>query len=138
MNHVGHGRERHACGCLRKIKNENWILFYTGGNIRNPSSGYSYTGSSGYESFFVDLDNNDGWNYMKGTLGATNIQFVRTSPYNGFAFNYSPYLSTTNWYVWNEYKMNFFQNTHKRLSLRREFAVAGIPKSSPYVKNCHK
>ena len=65
-----------------------------------------------------------------------NMEFVRTSPYEGFIFNFSPSQSLRNWYIWDEYTGRFYQSKTERQSLRRENTVAAIPKTSPFLENC--
>ena len=131
------GRERHACGIMKKIEDDNKILFYTGGT-KIKYTGSDYTGSSSYDAYYYDLTASTGWHSFTGATGQMNMEFVRTSPYEGYIFNWSPTLSLTNWYVWDEYAFKFQRNENERLSLRQEFTVAGIPKSSPFLTKCFK
>ena len=101
------------------------------------STGSVYTGSTDYDAKYYDLTTNNYWYSLTGAPGKMDMEFVRTSPYEGYIFNFSPSISLTNWYVWDEYRFQFYQSfKEKRLSLRREFTVAGIPKSSPFLNNC--
>ena len=65
-----------------------------------------------------------------------DMEFVRTSPYEGFIFNFSPSQSLRNWYIWDEYTGRFYQSKTERQSLRSENTVAAIPKTSPFLENC--
>ena len=122
---------------MKKIEDDNKILFYTGGTIVR-YTGSVFTGSSSYDAYYYDLTADTYWHSFTGATGQMNMEFVRTSPYEGYIFNWSPTMSLTNWYVWDEYAFKFVRNENERLSLRQEFTVAGIPKSSPFLTNCFK
>ena len=131
------GRERHACGIIKKIKDDHKILFYTGGQIfKSASYASTYIGTTSYNAYYYNLTDSTGWHSFTGAAGQWNMEFVKSSPYEGYIFNWSPTLSLTNWYVWDEYAFKLNQNKNERLSLREEFTVAGIPKSSPFFTNC--
>jgi len=69
---------------------------------------------------------------MEGTIGVEH-QFVKTSPYGGVVFGWDP----VNWWIWDETKNSFYENTNSRTNPTRTYHVsAGIPKSSPLVNNC--
>ena len=113
------------------------LLFYTGGTILRSASYESvYTKSTSYNAFYWDLTENSGWFRFTGTVDTQNMEFVKISPYEGYVFNWSPSVSLTNWFVWDEYNIEFYRNKPERLSRRSEFTVASIPKSSPFLTKC--
>ena len=119
------------------MSDDHRLLFYTGGNILKSASYQStYTSSSTYNAFYWDLTDNSGWTSFQGAYNTQNMEFVKISPYEGYIFNWSPSLSLTNWYVWDEYSFKFYRNTQERLSLIDQFTVAGIPRSSPFLTKC--
>ena len=134
IHSTGFGRERHACGLIKWLSNDHKILFYTGGR-KYTSYGSDYTYSTSYDAYFYDLQESN-WHSFEGVHGAMDMEFVKTSPYEGFIFNFSPSESLMNWYIWDEYKYKFYQSKTERLSLRRENTVAAIPKTSPLLENC--
>ena len=132
------GREKHACGVIKRLADDHRLLFYTGGTIVRSSLSYlsSYTTSTSYNAFYWDLTDNTGWTSFPGAYNTQDMEFVKISPYEGYIFNWSPSLSLTNWHVWDEHSFKFYRSTQERLSLREDFTVAGIPKSSPFLTNC--
>ena len=104
--------------------------------MKSASYQSTYTTSTSYNAYYWDLTDNTGWTRFTGAVNTQNMEFVKTSPYEGFIFNWSPSMSLTNWYVWDEYSFKFYRHTQERLSLRHEFTVAGIPKSSPFLTKC--
>ena len=74
---------------------------------------------------------------MTGTTNARNAEYVQTSPYTGFVFGGSAYQGN-NWWIWNEHSVKFVPAPKERVVQRTAFMVAGIPKSSPFVKGCFK
>ena len=99
------------------------ILFYTGG-ARYMSNGSSYTYSRSYDAYYYDLTESTYWHRFSGVHYAMDMEFVRTSPYEGFIFNWSPYPY---WYIWNEYKFYFYRSKTERQSIRIGNTVAAIP-----------
>ena len=119
------------------MSDDHRLLFYTGGNILKSASYQStYTTSSTYNAFYWDLTDDNGWYSFPGAYNTQDMEFVKISPYEGYIFNWSPSLSLTNWYVWDEYSFKFYRNTQERLSLIDQFTVAGIPRSSPFLTKC--
>ena len=122
------------------MADDHRLLFYTGGVIRKSASYDTnepeYTTNSYYNAFYWDLTDNTGWTSFPGAYNTQNMEFVKISPYEGYIFNWSPSLSLTNWHVWDEHSFKFYRSTQERLSLREDFTVAGIPKSSPFLTNC--
>ena len=59
------GRERHACGVIKRVSDENQLLFVTGGRkIRDYTCCSDYTTSSSYSGFYFDLTTNNGWDVV--------------------------------------------------------------------------
>ena len=127
--------ERLACGILKRLSDDSRFLFYTGGNPIHRSNGHNYRGDAHWDAFWFDLTHNSGWHGLEGTNGASDIHFVKTNPYTGFAFNGVPYQSI-NWWSWEENSFKFVLNSEDRPTLRNQFATVAIPKSSPFLKNC--
>ena len=129
------GVERLACGILKRLSDDVRFLFYTGGNIIRRSDGHDFRGDSNWDAFWWDLSHNTGWHDLTGTRGYSNIQFVKTNPYTGFAFNGQPYRAV-NWWIWEENSFRFVKNTIDRPTQRHDFSSVAIPKLSPFLRNC--
>ena len=122
---------------MKKINDDHKILFYTGGKIfKHASYKAEYTDSTTYNAYYYDLTANTYWHSFRGAINSWNMEFAKISPYEGYIFNANPTVLLTNWWVWDEYGVKFYQNEQERLSLREGFTVAGIPKSSPFLRHC--
>ena len=115
---------------MRFISNDHKFIFYTGGEPFDSNRNGRFN-DGGYDAFYFDISGNSGWHSLAGTTGANNVDFVNTSPYTGFAF----YPSTSLW-IWDEFSNKFYSNSDTRITFRYRAAVASIPKSSPFVKDC--
>ena len=129
----------HACGILKRLSDDNQVLFFTGGLI-NYRPGQTrtgrYTGTS-YSSKLFNLQTGSYSSLAGITNSGQRAKFVNISPYEGFIFGEYYYNDGYyTWYIWNAKTQNFDLSKIKRDTIRREVATASIPISSPMVKNC--
>ena len=141
-NYLNAGTERHACGIINRISDDHKLLFVSGGSLFWHDDRGGLSCCSEYDSHHAasfDLTSNpSSWNYtMSGTIRESNLRFTSISPYEGYIFQWGG--GVNKWWIWDERKEDFIITNHikyPRESVRYEFSVASIPKTSPMVKNC--
>ena len=140
-NYMRLGRERHTCGIIKRVRDEHKILFVSGGLIvyhRSNDCTEPYDDWTNGHAMSYDLTTYPSdWNEtMRGTIREQNLEFTKISPYEGFIFKWGG--GATDWWIWDVNKEDFVKTTseYPRDSVRHEFSVATIPKSSPFIKNC--
>ena len=132
---VGHAG--HACGIIRKLKNDNRMIFFGGGrHVYQSKYGGGSAVGSGYNDKRWDLDDESFWRNVSGLEAIDGLywnSFENLTPYEGFIFS-----NGILWHIWNATAFQFEPAPTERDTGRTYFATANIPKTSPMVKNCLK
>ena len=105
------GHSGHACGILRRLEDDNKMMFYSGGQsfYQNKYGGDSAVGSS-HNSKMLNLDVPSGWEKCSGLNaidGNPYNYFENINPYEGFIFSHFVSDLDIVWHIWNATSLTF-------------------------------